>query len=55
VARALSEKLAGCWKVAYDSPRQARLAHRHARFRIRPYLCERCWKYHVAAGDKRSK
>lgn len=41
-----------CPKRSYPSEKAARLAHKHAGFRIRPYICDHCGKIHVANQDK---
>jgi hypothetical protein len=42
----------GCTKRGYLSERAAKRAHRGAHFRIRPYLCPRCHRWHVTNAEK---
>lgn len=39
-------------KRAYTSEDRAKRANGTANFRIRPYLCDKCSKWHVANADK---
>lgn len=42
-----------CLKRPYPSAQACRRANYHARFRVRAYLCERCWKWHATNQEKR--
>jgi hypothetical protein len=41
-----------CFKRAYESAHAARAAHSKAGFRIRPYLCRDCGRWHVTNQEK---
>jgi hypothetical protein len=42
----------GCTKRGYSSEHAAMDAHKFAGYRLRPYLCEHCNRWHVTNADK---
>lgn len=41
-----------CSKRSFNSAENAREANKNAPFRVRPYNCDICGKWHVANADK---
>lgn len=50
--RARDPRATGCWKRAYPSAKAAKLANRHASWRVKTYWCPVCAGYHVSNGEK---
>lgn len=44
---------APCIKRTYESKQAALAAIRRAGWRAKVYMCDRCYKWHVANADKR--
>lgn len=42
-----------CAKRPFPSAHAAKIGHRHAGYRIRPYWCEDCRAWHVTNAEKR--
>jgi hypothetical protein len=42
-----------CQKKSFESEESARRMHCNASYRVRPYLCPRCFKWHVTNSDKK--
>lgn len=42
-----------CGKLCHESKHAAKVAHKHAHFRIRVYYCDGCHAWHVTNNEKR--